>query len=165
MAGTLFVNILFILLLITTRTLQRFVSLLQELQGKDGVPSPMKGDLHLFQQQQEQDVVKTSLFVASKVSTMTTTTTYTSYEDLASSVICQGILPNTVRTQTVGRQQEERPVQHNLVKSSIPSPLNSKPSDNDKVEYVNSYDKDSVYKQGSYVAKGSLKKNLNFWEK
>jgi hypothetical protein len=110
-------------------------------------------------------VVKTSLFVASKVSTMTTTTTYTSYEDLASSVICQGILPNTVRTQTVGRQQEERPVQHNLVKSSIPSPLNSKPSDNDKVEYVNSYDKDSVYKQGSYVAKGSLKKNLNFWEK
>ena len=48
MAGTLFVNILFILLLITTRTLQRFVPLLQEFQGKDGVLSPMKGDLHLF---------------------------------------------------------------------------------------------------------------------
>lgn len=165
MTGTLFVNILFTLLLITTRTLQRFVPLLQELQGKDGVLSPMKGDLHLFQQQQEQDVVKTSLFVASKVSTMTTTTTYTSHEDLASSVICQGILPSTVRTQTVGRQQEERPVQQNLVMSSIPSPPNSKPSGNDKVEYVNSYDKDDVYKQCSYVVKGSLKKNLNSWEK
>ena len=81
---------------VTTRTLQRFVPLLQELQGKDGVLSPMKGDLHLFQQQQEQDVVRTSFFVANNVSTITTTT-HASHQDLASSVICQGILPNTVR--------------------------------------------------------------------
>jgi hypothetical protein len=91
-------------------------------------------------------VVRTSFFVASKVSKITTTTR-TSHQDLASSVICQGILPNTVRTQTISRQQEQRPVQQNPVKSTIPSPANSKPSGNDKVEYVNSYDKDYVYKQ------------------
>lgn len=48
----------------------------------------MKGDLHLFQQEQEQDVVRTSFFVANKVSTITTTT-HTSHQDLASSDICQ----------------------------------------------------------------------------
>ena len=46
----------------------------------------------------------------------------------------------------------------------MPSPPNSKPSGNDKVEYVNSYDKDYVYQQGSYVFKGSLRKNLDFWK-
>ena len=60
--------------------------------------SAMKGDLHLFLQQHEQDVVRTSFFVANKVSTKTTTTTHISHQDLASSVICQDILPSTVRT-------------------------------------------------------------------
>ena len=55
-------------------------------------------------------------------------------------------------------------MQQNLVQSSIPSPPNSKPSGNDKVEYVNSYDKDYVYKQCSYVVKSSLKTNLNIWK-
>ena len=75
---------------------------------------------------------------------------------------CQDTSQSTVPTQTASTSRGSQHQQPQL-RDHLPAPSKiSNSSDINKVEYK--YDVEYVYKEGSYVVKGNLRKNLQYWK-